>query len=177
MIHEVRDTGVLSRRVWHRNSDAVGGEASMMQVKSEAFDAEKAIPRKYSQENGNVSPPLTWQGAPANTREFAIICEDPDTPGYQPWIHWLVWGIPGDRTSVREGDVSSFKEGKNSNGRTEYSGPLPPPGYGEHHYHFRVFALDQHVGLEVGANRDDLLKAMEGHVIDQGDLVGIYRRE
>jgi len=147
-----------------------------MQVTSEAFKSGQAIPEKYSQEKDNTPPPLAWEGAPERTKEFVIICEDPDSPGYQPWIHWLVWGIPGDRNSIREGNGSVFKEGKNSNGRTDYTGPMPPPGHGEHHYHFKVFALDEPIALESGANREDLIKAMQGHIIDQGELVGTYNR-
>lgn len=147
-----------------------------MEVTSKAFKTGQPIPRKYSQDDGNVSPPLAWEGAPRETKEFVIICEDPDALGYQPWVHWLVWGIPGERNSVAEGDTSSFKEGKNSLGKTKYAGPLPPPGHGAHHYHFRVFALDEAVELKSGANRDDILEAMEGKILDHGELVGIYER-
>jgi Raf kinase inhibitor-like YbhB/YbcL family protein len=148
-----------------------------MEVTSEAFKTGQPIPNKYTRDDGNVSPPLTWKGAPSETREYVVICEDPDAPGYQPWIHWLVWGIPGENNSIAEGDASSFKEGKNSNGEIEYTGPMPPPGHGEHHYHFKVFALDEPLRLKRGANRDEVLKAMEGHVIDQGEIVGVYTRK
>jgi Raf kinase inhibitor-like YbhB/YbcL family protein len=147
-----------------------------MEVRSKAFDAGRPIPEKYSQEKGNTSPQLTWAGSPEGTREFAVICEDPDAPGYVPWVHWLVWGIPGNMDSISEGEAGDFKEGKNSNGRIAYSGPMPPPGHGPHHYHFKVFALDEPLDLERGANKDKLVKAMEGHVLDQGEVVGTYER-
>jgi Raf kinase inhibitor-like YbhB/YbcL family protein len=148
-----------------------------MKVRSEVLDGGEPIPRRYSHENGNISPPLAWEGAPPGTKEFAIICEDSDAPGYQPWVHWLVWGIPGQVNSIDEGGSSRFKEGKNSNGRIEYSGPLPPPGHGEHHYHFKVYALDEAVKLKSGANKQALVSAMEGHVIDQGELVVTFSRQ
>jgi Raf kinase inhibitor-like YbhB/YbcL family protein len=147
-----------------------------MNVTSKAFGNGQPIPEQHSQEGDNVSPPLRWTGSPQGVKEFAIIVEDTDAHGPQPWVHWLLWGIPGATGSIDEGDGSAFTQGKNSNGRTEYSGPLPPPGNGDHHYHFEIYALDRPVELKDGAIRDDLLKAMEGHILDRGELVGIYRR-
>lgn len=147
-----------------------------MKLRSEAFEDGQPIPKEHSQEGDNVSPGLRWTGAPQGVMEFAIIVEDTDARGPQPWVHWLLWGIPGTVDSINEGDGASFTQGKNSNGKVAYNGPLPPPGNGDHHYHFEVYALDRPVGLKEGAIRDDLLKAMQGHILEEAELVGIYRR-
>lgn len=147
-----------------------------MVVRSEAFENGQPIPRKYSGEGDGVSPPLAWEGAPESAREFAIVVEDPDAPGDRAWIHWLVWDIPKDRTLIEEGNGSAFKQGTNSSGDAGYSGPMPPPGHGVHRYHFRVYALGGPVEVKAGAGREDLLNAMKGHILDEGELVGTYER-
>jgi Raf kinase inhibitor-like YbhB/YbcL family protein len=148
----------------------------MITLRSDAFENGQSIPEKYSGEGEGKSPPLAWEGAPGNVREFAIVLEDIDAPGDRPWIHWLVWQIPNDRTSLPEGDGSLFRQGRNGSGEAGYSGPMPPPGHGVHHYHFRIYALDKSLELEAGAGSNDLLDAMEGHVLDTGELVGTYER-
>ncbi len=148
----------------------------MMSVKSAAFDAGKPIPRKYTGEGPDVSPPLTWSGAPKGTKEFALICDDPDAPRAEPWVHWVVWRIPGDRAVLAEGTAGGVPEGRNDFGRTGYGGPMPPPGHGTHHYHFKLYALDGPIDLKPGATKKDLLKAMQGHILDQGELIGTYER-
>ncbi len=148
----------------------------MITVKSTVFDAGKPIPRKYTGEGPDVSPPLAWTGAPKETREFALICDDPDAPRAEPWVHWVLWKIPGDRTSLAEGNSGGGREGRNDFGRSGYGGPMPPPGHGTHHYHFKVYALDVPIDLKPGASKKDLLKAMQGHIVDQGDLIGTYER-
>jgi Raf kinase inhibitor-like YbhB/YbcL family protein len=147
-----------------------------MDLRSEAFRAGEGIPERYSREGDNLSPPLAWEGAPQGTREFAIICEDPDAPGLQPWVHWLVWGIPADSRSLLEGGPAPFKEGRNTGGKTGYTGPMPPPGHGKHNYHFRIYALDKSLDLEAGTDKERLLKAIEGHILDQTELIGTYER-
>lgn len=148
----------------------------MIDVKSTAFEPGQPIPEKYSQEGANVSPPLSWEGAPDETEEFAVVVDDPDAPGAGAWVHWLVWGIPAETDSLAEGDGPAFTRGKNSGGGTGYTGPMPPPGHGIHHYHFKIYALDAPVKLDEGAEKDDLIRAMEGHIIDRGELIGTYER-
>lgn len=159
------------------------------QLTSTAFKNEAAIPRKYTGEGEDVSPPLSWEGVPAGTQEFALIVDDPDAPRAEPWVHWLIYGIGADVGSLPEGVPAArpqleeplpAKQGQNSwtSGVTiGYRGPFPPPGHGTHHYHFQLYALDQTVELKPGATKDQLLKAMEGHVLAKTELVGTYARQ
>src|SRR5206468_2370544 len=104
----------------------------------------------------NVSPPLSWSGAPAGVKEYALIMDDPDAPRPQPWVHWVIYHIRGDVTSLPEAvppDESlatppGAHQGKNTWERIGYGGPAPPKGHGTHHYHFRVYALDTSLSLE-----------------------------
>lgn len=146
-----------------------------MELKSPAFGAGEAIPRKFTGEGEDVSPPLAWSGAPRDTRAFALVCDDPDAPTDEPWVHWVVYDIPADRTSLPEG-AEGFLEGKNSWGRAEYGGPLPPAGHGEHRYRFHLYALDRPTDLEPGATLDEVRRASEDHVLAEGELVGLYER-
>jgi Raf kinase inhibitor-like YbhB/YbcL family protein len=145
-------------------------------VTSSAFEAGKQIPRKFTGEGDDISPALSWTGAPPGTKEFALICDDPDAPRPQPWVHWVIYGIPADRTSLGEASKGVGVDGANSWPREGYGGPMPPPGHGVHHYHFKVYALDAPLHLEPGATKEMLLKAMESHIIGRGELVGTYER-
>jgi Raf kinase inhibitor-like YbhB/YbcL family protein len=151
-------------------------EAVMITVTSSVFEGGERIPAKYTGEGEDVSPPLAWRGAPDSTVEFALICDDPDAPRPEPWVHWVLYGIPAGTDSLAEGATGVGLEGKTSWGTTGYGGPMPPPGHGTHHYHFKLYALDQSVGLEGGATKAELLRAMQSHVLTQGELVGTYER-
>lgn len=146
-------------------------------VKSRAFEAGGGIPKKYTGEGADVSPPLQWGEMPAGTEEIALICDDPDAPTPRPWVHWVVYKIPGDSNSLAEGSSGAAREGKNDFGRKGYGGPMPPPGHGVHHYHFKVYALDATLDLRAGASKDQLLDAMKGHILAEGELVGTYERK
>lgn len=148
----------------------------MITVRSSAFEPQSAIPKKYTKEGEDVSPQLEWKDAPQGTKEFAVICDDPDAPRDKPWVHWVVYRIPGDRHELPEGSASGAAEGKNDYGHTGYGGPMPPKGHGTHHYHFRVYALDQAVDIPPGATKEKLLSAIDGHVLDEGVLTGTYQR-
>jgi Raf kinase inhibitor-like YbhB/YbcL family protein len=135
----------------------------------------------------DTSPPLGWDGAPDGTQEFAIICDDPDAPTAEPWVHWVIYKIPADVSALPEGVPASPRistpvtalQGLNSwtGGRTTgYRGPAPPPGHGRHHYHFQVYALDAELNIAPGLDKRQLLKAMQGHVLATGELVGTYQR-
>jgi len=143
-------------------------------LRSPEFKSGDTIPKEYTADGKNISPPLRW-GVPEDTVEIAIIVDDPDSPSEVPWVHWVAYGIPGDRTGIKQGEKPP-KQGKNSWGTTEYRGPEPPPGT-PHRYWFKVFALDTELNLEPGATKKDLIKAMRGHVIDRDALVGFYSRE
>ncbi len=145
-------------------------------VQSSAFEREARIPEKYTGEGEDVSPPLSWSGVPEGTQEIALICDDPDAPTTQPWVHWVLYKLPGDTTGLAEGQTGGAIEGVNDFRRTVYGGPMPPPGHGVHHYHFNVYALDTKLDLKAGASKDQLLAAMKGHILAEGELVGTYER-
>ena len=109
--------------------------------------------------------------------EFALVCDDPDAPRPEPWVHWVVYKIPADRTGLPEGDTEGALEGRNDFGRAGYGGPMPPKGHGVHHYHFKVYALGIELEAAVGLTKDQLLEVIKGHVLDEGELVGTYERK
>ena len=148
-----------------------------IEVSSPAFEPGGPIPRKYAGEGQDVSPTLSWSGLPEETKEIALICDDPDAPRPKPWVHWVVYKIPADRAGLPEGSVQGAIEGENDFGVTGYGGPMPPKGHGVHHYHFKVYALDTELEAAAGLTKDQLLEAMEGHVLAEGELVGTYERK
>ncbi len=148
----------------------------MLEVTSSAFEPGGKIPEKYTREGGDVSPPLAWSGAPEETKCFVVICDDPDAPMDEPFVHWVVYGIPGDRQGLPEGSVAGGVEGQNSFGRVGYGGPMPPKGHGVHHYHFRVYAANCPVDYQPGVSKHEVLSGLEGRVLDQGELIGTYER-
>ncbi|MGK5023388.1 YbhB/YbcL family Raf kinase inhibitor-like protein [Janthinobacterium sp. RB2R34] len=137
---------------------------------------------KYSEYADGVSPPLSWSTV-AGAKSYAIIMEDPDAP-QKPFVHWLAWNIPSTVTSLPEGlqeqprltEPEGVLQGRTTRGSIGYYGPRPPVGDPAHHYHFQVFALDAVLSLPFGADRDQLLQAMQGHVLAKGELVGRYRQ-
>ncbi len=163
-------------------------EAPKMSVSlaSTAFENGQPIPKKYTADGEDVSPPLAWGELPAGTRELVVICDDPDAPTPQPWVHWLIYKIPADAEGLPE-DVAIDErldtpagalQGKLSwrSGQTiGYRGPAPPPGK-VHHYQFRIYALDKPLDVEPGVEKSALLEAMAGHVLGEGLLEGTYHR-
>lgn len=153
-------------------------------LSSNAFDQGQPIPQKHAKqgEGQNVSPGLAWSDAPGNTASFALICDDPDAPSRarprpNPWVHWVSYDIPAGTTELREGDEGNGTQGKNDFGELGWGGPLPPPGSGPHRYFFKLYALDTELDLEPGATKDQVLEAMEGHVLDQAEVFGTYERK
>jgi Raf kinase inhibitor-like YbhB/YbcL family protein len=161
-----------------------GGIEAFLDVESLAFEADGPIPRRYSSEGDSISPPLRWSGLPAGAKELVILCEDPDAPKAEPFIHWMVFGLPGQLTSLPEAipatpspaPLGGGRQGLNSAEKVGYFGPMPPVGHGVHHYHFQVFALSEPTGLSSDPDRRQLIEAMSGHVLAVGDLVGTYER-
>jgi Raf kinase inhibitor-like YbhB/YbcL family protein len=155
-----------------------------IQISSEAFGDGQRVPTKYTQDGQNVSPPLSWKGVPEKTKELALIVEDPDAPREHPFVHWVVYKIPPGATGLREGvghetrlkSPQGAVQGANSFKKIGYGGPAPPPGHGTHHYHFRLFALDEPLNLSGGLDSKALASAMSGHVLDQGEVIGTYDR-
>jgi len=168
------------------SSGNVKGDAGMttITVTSTVISNGQPIPVKYTGDGEDISPPLKWSGEPGATREFVLICDDPDAPVTDPWVHWVVYNIPFTQRSMPEGKPGrslpdfppGMKEGKNSFGKTTYGGPSPPPGHGVHRYFFKIFALDSKIDLPAGATKNQVLTAMEGHILAKGELVGTYER-
>jgi Raf kinase inhibitor-like YbhB/YbcL family protein len=153
-------------------------------LQSSAFAQNETVPRKHTGDGDDKSPPLSWSGVPAGTKELALIVDDPDAPTPTPWVHWVLYGIPLETASLPEGITPSLRvsqppgllQGKNSWGKVGYGGPAPPKGHGKHRYFFRLYAVDAPLGLEPGASKEALIKAMSGHVLAEGELIGIYQR-
>lgn len=150
-----------------------------MDIKSSAFEQGGMIPPKYTCEGNNNSPPLTWKGAPDGTKSIALIADDPDAPR-GTWVHWVYYDIP-QQVSHLSGDISKGNkpdtggtQGVNDFGNVGYDGPCPPSG--THRYYFKIYALDTMLNLKPGASKKELLKAMEGHVLREGALMGKFSK-
>ena len=158
----------------------MGFALSDMQVKSSAFQNDAPIPARHTGEGQNISPALSWSGAPEGTRGFAVICHDPDAPLVSPggtygFVHWVLYDIPASVTALPEG-VSDYTAGQNNYGETGYRGPMPPEGHGVHRYYFWVLALDKTPDLRDGLTMWQLLDEIEPHVIAMNRLIGTYKR-
>jgi Raf kinase inhibitor-like YbhB/YbcL family protein len=156
-----------------------GSEKMSIKVTSTAFADGEMIPKQYTCDGANLSPPLSWSGVPASAKALALICDDPDAPG-KTWVHWVVYDLPASLTSLTE-NVATVTEltGGGKQGTTDfkkigYGGPCPPSG--THRYYFKLYALDTDTALKPGATKDQLLKAMEAHIVAQGQLMGRYKR-
>ncbi len=146
-----------------------------LDLKSDAFVNGQSIPAKYSCIGKNISPALTWREPPPGTRSFALIVDDPDAPA-GTWVHWVLYNIPADQRRLQE-DLSAtgtYLFGKNSSGNMHYDGPCPPSGM--HRYYFKLYALDGLLNLQPGAKKDELLEAMQGHILAQGELMGTFSK-
>jgi len=150
-----------------------------IKITSSAFEDGGLIPAKYTCDGADVSPPLQWNKVPEGTKSIALICDDPDAP-MGTWVHWVIFGLPADIRELAE-DVppdktlpNGARQGTSDFGRIGYGGPCPPSG--THRYFFKIYALDRELDLPAGARKRDLLKAMEGHIVGQGELIGKYKR-
>ncbi|MEP6894758.1 MAG: YbhB/YbcL family Raf kinase inhibitor-like protein [Chloroflexota bacterium] len=157
-------------------------EASMaLQLTSDAFVNGQSIPAKYTCIGKNISPTLTWTEPPAGTQSFALIVDDPDAPG-QTWVHWVLFNISASTRSVQEDlpitgknvDPNAIFVGNNSSGNTSYQGPCPPSG--THRYFFKLYALDTTLSLLPGATKEQVLKAADGHILEQAELMGTFSK-
>jgi Raf kinase inhibitor-like YbhB/YbcL family protein len=147
---------------------------------SSAFTDGASIPPKYTCDGDDISPPLKWSGVPAGTRSLALICDDPDAPGGM-WVHWVIYDIPAAVAQLAEGipaaEVTSAgaRQGINDFKRVGYGGPCPPRG-NAHRYFFKLYALDTELSLKPRATKKDLVGAMKGHILAEGQLMGTYKR-
>jgi Raf kinase inhibitor-like YbhB/YbcL family protein len=157
---------------------------AQLEVRSTAFSAGATIPTQFTGDGEDVSPELSWTGVPPAAKELALIMDDPDAPSPQPWVHWVMYKIPAATAELPQAEPKADKvdspagavQGKNSWGGVGYRGPAPPKGHGTHHYHFKLYALDAPLDVPPGADKAALEKAMSGHVLAQGEVVGTYRR-
>ena len=151
-----------------------------LSISSSAFQEGERIPTKYTCEGQDISPTLMWGESPAGTRSFALIMDDPDAPG-GVFTHWVLFNLPADTRELPEAVPaqsplpSGALQGKSDFGKTGYGGPCPPPG-SPHRYQFTLYALDQPLDLKSGASKKQVLEAMQGHILAQGQLTGIYQR-
>jgi Raf kinase inhibitor-like YbhB/YbcL family protein len=155
----------------------------IFRVTSPAFEPGGAIPARYTGEGDEVSPPLSWTGAPMETESFVLIVDDPDVPDpaapRRTWVHWVVYDIPGSARELQEGISQrampeGCREGKNDSGDIGYGGPYPP--IGRHRYLFKLYALDRTLELREGHTKPEILRAMHGHVLGSAELMGTYER-
>ena len=162
---------------------------AVITVTSPTIKANETIPVDHTADGKNESPALAWSGAPANTKQFALVYDDPDVVfGGQTFVHWVVYKIPGTAkglpanlpidqvTLTGPADIAGSIQGLSGFKRALYRGPAPPPGK-PHHYTWTVYALDAELPLTEGLTRNQLMEAIKGHIIGQGALVAIYERK
>lgn len=152
-----------------------------MQISSPAFNNNEMIPDKYTCDGENVNPPLLFNGIPINAQSLILIMDDPDIPdfvkqnmGIEVFDHWLVYNIPTTTKEIKENSTPPGTVGANSKGENNYTGPCPPDG--QHRYLFKLYALDKILDLPEGSNKKQVESAMQGHIISQAELIGLYAR-
>lgn len=157
-----------------------GGAGMALMLTSSAFEDGAAIPRKFTCDGEDKSPPLTWTGIPEGTKSLALICDDPDAP-MGTWVHWVVWNIPPSAPGLPEGVPAEgvlpggIKQGLNSWPRTGYGGPCPPPGK-PHRYYFKLYALNADLVLPDTTNKAGLEFAVKDKILAEVRLMGTYGR-
>lgn len=174
---------------WVRSRRVAGKAANVMamQLRSSGFLMGEPIPRRFTGDGEDRSPPLEWDHVPAATQEFALICDDPDAPTSEPWVHWVLYKIPAEVRQLPEGVPGDRRlktppgaiQGRNSwtSGQTfGYRGPEPPRGHGTHHYHFNLYALDTQLPERHDIDKQSLLEILQGHILATAELIGIYER-
>jgi len=150
------------------------------QLRSPAFSNGGEIPKEFTCSGEDRSPALEWSDAPAGTKSFALIADDPDAPA-GTWVHWVIFNIPGKSHALARGIektellADGSRQGRNDFRKIGYNGPCPPPGK-PHRYFFKLYALDSELGLNPGATKRDVEHAMEGHILGHAEWMGRFRR-
>ena len=150
------------------------------QISSSAFSEGGMIPKKFTCDGPNVSPQLSWKDAPAATQSFALIMDDPDAP-VGTWVHWVLYNLPANAQELPEGvekqeqPANDALQGRNDFRKIGYGGPCPPAGK-PHRYFFKLYSLGTKLDLKAGVTKADLERAMKGHILGQGQLIGRYGR-
>ena len=160
-----------------RSNDAetTEGKAGMdLQITSTAFAEGGTIPKRCTCDGSNISPPLAWSGIPQGTESLALIMDDPDAPS-GTFVHWVIYNIPATTGELTEAIQGTGTQGTNGARKQEYFGPCPPPGP-SHRYFFKLYALDRGLELAPGASKAEVEKAMQGHILAQGHIMGRYGR-
>lgn len=159
----------------------MGEQAMALTLSSPAFQPNTSIPSHYTCDGDNVSPPLEWAGIPPGTQTLVLICEDPDVPETirkdRMYNHWVLFNIPTSVVGLPENaqDFSGALRGKNTSGKLGYTGPCPPDR--QHRYFFKLYALDTALKLPEGATKAEVIDAMQGHILAQTELLGLYERK
>jgi len=159
---------------------SLGEIAMAFTVSSPAFTAGAAIPAAHTCDGADRSPALTWSGAPAGSKSLALVVDDPDAPA-GTWVHWVLYDLPADASGLPEGVArdetlaNGGKQGSNDFRKVGYNGPCPPPGK-THRYFFKLYALDAPTALQPRATKEVFLRATQGHVLGQCELIGTYQR-
>lgn len=169
---KVLNTGAIAVAAIAWSLCAAAGEK--MKVTSSAFEQGGNIPAKFTCDGADASPALRFEKVPPEAKNLVLIVDDPDAPSGL-FTHWLIWNIDPKTTEIAENSPPAAVQGKNDFGKSGYGGPCPPSG--THRYFFKVYALDQMLSLKAGAKRGELDRAMQGHVIGQGELMGRYSRQ
>jgi Raf kinase inhibitor-like YbhB/YbcL family protein len=157
-----------------------GEQAMPFELTSTAFAAGESIPRKYTCDGQDISPPLQWKDPPEGTQSFALIVDDPDAPR-GTWVHWVLYNLPPSARALPEALSSDAdlpdgsRNGQNSWQRLGYGGPCPPSG--THRYFFKLHALDAQLNLAAGGSKEELLRRMEGHILATAETMGVYARQ
>lgn len=149
-----------------------------MKIQSSAFEHKGVIPKKYTCQGGDISPPLSFFQVPETAKTLALIMEDPDVPLWvrkdQLWVHWVLYNLPPDLSGIEENQKASGLLGLNTSGKAAYMGPCPPDR--EHRYFFKLYALDTTLNFPKSPSRDELLAAMKGHILAEAQIVGRYEK-
>ncbi len=164
------------------SASVLAGE-SELKITSSSFNHGSSIPMTFSCEGANKPPALSWTGVPKEAKSLVLIVDDPDAPHQpQPWVHWVVFNIPpsvkGFRAPLddREKLADGTMQGKNTSNKIGYDGPCPPHGNPPHRYFFKLYALGIMLPLKPGATKEEVVKAMQGHILAQAELMGTYQR-
>jgi Raf kinase inhibitor-like YbhB/YbcL family protein len=163
-----------------RSARHPGGAVMPLELKSLDFTAGGNIPKQFTCDGADLSPALEWTAPPAATQSFALIADDPDAP-MGTWVHWVIFDLPAKLRALpqnfpkTEQSADGSRQGRNDFRKIGYGGPCPPPGKA-HRYFFKLYALDAKLNLKPGATKKDVERAMQGHILAQGEYMGRYSR-